>query len=76
MPIAASAMSQRIPPWNVPIGRAIDRSRIALEQEAEIQALRNCEAFLTPREREVMTLVVAGMLNKQAAPGLASAKSR
>jgi len=47
------------------IRHAIERSRIALDQEAEIQALRNCEALLTAREREVMTLVVSGMLNKQ-----------
>jgi FixJ family two-component response regulator len=37
----------------------------ALGKEAEIQALRNYYASLTPREREVMALVVAGLLNKQ-----------
>jgi FixJ family two-component response regulator len=30
-----------------------------------MQALRDCYASLTPREREVMTLVVSGLLNKQ-----------
>lgn len=47
------------------IRHAIDRSRIALEHEAELRALRDRQASLTPREREVMALVVSGMLNKQ-----------
>ena len=47
------------------IQHAIKRSEAALGKEAEIQALRNCYASLTPREREVMALVVSGMLNKQ-----------
>ena len=47
------------------IRNAIERSRIALRQEAEIQALQDCQASLTPRERQVMALVVAGFLNKQ-----------
>jgi len=44
---------------------AIERSRAALREESEIQRLRSCYASLTPREREVMALVVAGLLNKQ-----------
>jgi FixJ family two-component response regulator len=44
---------------------AIERSRAALRQESEIQVLRSCYASLTPREREVMALVVSGLLNKQ-----------
>jgi len=44
---------------------AIERSRAALRQESELQALRSCYAALTPREREVMSLVIAGLLNKQ-----------
>lgn len=36
-------------------------------REAEIQGLRESYASLTPREREVMALVVSGMLNKQVA---------
>ncbi|RPH56968.1 MAG: DNA-binding response regulator [Acidobacteria bacterium] len=44
---------------------AIDRSRTALREESEMQALRRCYASLTPREREVMELVVSGLLNKQ-----------
>jgi FixJ family two-component response regulator len=47
------------------IRNAVERSRIALEQEAEVQRLRECQASLTPREREVMALVVSGLLNKQ-----------
>ena len=47
------------------IQHAIERSRAALGREEEIQALRDCYASLTPREREVMALVVAGLLNKQ-----------
>ena len=33
--------------------------------EADLRALRNCYESLTPREREVMALVVSGLLNKQ-----------
>ncbi|MGH9759514.1 MAG: response regulator transcription factor, partial [Blastocatellia bacterium] len=47
------------------IRQAIDRSRVALDREAEVRALRECYASLTPREREVMALVVSGLLNKQ-----------
>ena len=44
---------------------AIERSDAALRQESEIQGLRRCYTSLTPREREVMELVVSGLLNKQ-----------
>jgi FixJ family two-component response regulator len=47
------------------IRHAIERSVAALGREAELQSLRNCYASLTPREREVMELVVSGLLNKQ-----------
>jgi FixJ family two-component response regulator len=47
------------------IRQAIERSRSALGNEAELRALRNCYASLTPRERQVMALVASGMLNKQ-----------
>jgi FixJ family two-component response regulator len=47
------------------IRHAIARSQEALGHEAEIQALRDHHASLTPREREVMALVVSGLLNKQ-----------
>jgi FixJ family two-component response regulator len=48
------------------IHQAIERSRVAIQQESEMQALRTCYQALTPREREVMALVVSGLLNKQA----------
>jgi FixJ family two-component response regulator len=44
---------------------ALDRSRASLLQETEIQSLRDRHASLSPREREVMALVVSGLLNKQ-----------
>jgi len=47
------------------IGQAIERSRVALHHESEMQTLRTAYDSLTPREREVMALVVSGLLNKQ-----------
>jgi len=47
------------------IRQAIERSRAALSKEARLRELRERHAALTPREREVMTLVVSGLLNKQ-----------
>jgi FixJ family two-component response regulator len=47
------------------IRNAIERSQTALGREAEIRALRDRYALLTPREREVMALVTSGLLNKQ-----------
>ena len=47
------------------IRQAIERSRSALEEEGEVRALRERYALLSPREQAVMTLVVAGRLNKQ-----------
>jgi len=47
------------------IENAIERSRDAHGHQAEMRVLRQCEASLTPREREVMALVVSGLLNKQ-----------
>jgi len=44
---------------------AIQRSHLALRHESELQVLRSAYASLTPREREVMALVVSGLLNKQ-----------
>ena len=46
------------------IGRALELSRIALGDDAEIRELRDRYASLSVREREVMTLVVRGLLNK------------
>jgi FixJ family two-component response regulator len=47
------------------IRHAIEHSQTALGNEAEMQVLRGRYASLTPREREVMALVVSGLLNKQ-----------
>jgi FixJ family two-component response regulator len=47
------------------IREGLDRSRVTLAQEAEMRMLRDCYASLTRREREVLELVVAGLLNKQ-----------
>jgi FixJ family two-component response regulator len=44
---------------------AIERSRAALQLDAEMRTMRTCYASLAPREREVMALVVSGLLNKQ-----------
>jgi FixJ family two-component response regulator len=47
------------------IRHAIKRSTAVLDDQAEITTLRRSYDSLTPREQEVMRLVVAGMLNKQ-----------
>jgi len=47
------------------IKQALERSRLALAHETEMQELRDRYASLTPRERQVMALVVSGLLNKQ-----------
>jgi FixJ family two-component response regulator len=47
------------------IRNALDRSRTVLSENAEMKTLRDCYASLTPREQQVMALVVSGLLNKQ-----------
>lgn len=47
------------------IRHALDRSNTILGREEEMRSLRDCYASLTARERQVMALVVSGMLNKQ-----------
>jgi FixJ family two-component response regulator len=49
------------------IHQALDRDRIARQQQSELGELRKRYELLTAREREVMALVVSGMLNKQIA---------
>ena len=49
------------------IRQALERSRAALGHQAQMRTLWNCYASLTRRERQVMALVVSGLLNKQVA---------
>ena len=49
------------------INQALDRDRTMRQQQSEITELRRRYESLTTREREVMSLVVSGMLNKQVA---------
>src|SRR5207302_1015047 len=49
------------------IHQALDRDRATRQQQGELTGLRKRFESLTPREREVMGLVVSGMLNKQIA---------
>lgn len=49
------------------IHQALDRDRVTRQQQNELGELRKRYESLTTREREVMALVVSGMLNKQVA---------
>jgi FixJ family two-component response regulator len=52
------------------IGKAIERHRVARRLQAKLNELTALYASLTPRERQVMAMVVSGMLNKQIAADL------
>ncbi|MGD0599322.1 MAG: response regulator [Terriglobales bacterium] len=54
---------------------ALKRDRARREREAEIAMLQERYESLTPREREVVAMVVAGMLNKQIAAELGTAEN-
>ena len=56
------------------IRRASERSFNLQATNAEIEALKDRYETLTPREREVFSLVTAGLLNKQAAAELGIAE--
>src|SRR5713226_9893236 len=56
------------------INQALDRDRATHQQQSELADLRKCYESLTPREREVMALVVSGMLNKQIASELGTSE--
>src|SRR5215470_13036926 len=57
------------------VQQAIDRDRVARHQRAELAELRGRYESLTNREREVMTLVVTGLLNKQVAAELGTSEA-
>jgi FixJ family two-component response regulator len=52
------------------INTALAQSRAQREKDSELADLRQRLSSLTPREREMLPLVVSGLLNKQAAAGL------
>ena len=54
---------------------AIEKDRAALQKQSEVQTIRERYDRLTPREREVMSLVAAGLLNKQVAGKLNTAEA-
>jgi FixJ family two-component response regulator len=56
------------------IQKALERDRAARQQRMEIAELRERFDALTSREREVMRLVVAGLLNKQIAGELGTSE--
>jgi FixJ family two-component response regulator len=57
------------------VQQAIDRDRTARRQRAELAELRRRYESLTPRERQVLTLVVTGLLNKQIAAELRTSEA-
>jgi len=56
------------------IQQALERDRTRRQQQSEVAELRKRHDELTPREREVMRLVVTGMLNKQVASELGTSE--
>jgi FixJ family two-component response regulator len=52
------------------VHKALERDREARHNQAEMQALHQRLAILTPREYEVLTFIISGRLNKQAAEEL------
>ena len=56
------------------IQQALDRDRVRRQQQSGLAELRKRYEMLTAREREVMSLVVSGMLNKQIAAELGSSE--
>src|SRR6202022_1616799 len=54
--------------------QALDRDRVTRKQQSEFAEVRKCYEALTSREREVMGLVVSGLLNKQIASELGTSE--
>jgi FixJ family two-component response regulator len=57
------------------IQQALERDGITLKEQAEVHDLRERYSELTPREQEVMMLVVSGMLNKQIASDIGASEA-
>ncbi len=57
------------------VRQALDRNRAVQQQHAELAELRRRYESLTQREREVMTLVATGLLNKQIAAKLRTSEA-
>jgi FixJ family two-component response regulator len=57
------------------IQKALQRDRQRRQQEMEVMELRNRFELLTPREREVMMMVIEGLLNKQIAAQLGTSET-
>jgi FixJ family two-component response regulator len=56
------------------IHQALDRDRVMRQRQGDVAEVRKHYEALTPREREVMSLVVSGMLNKQIASELGTSE--
>jgi FixJ family two-component response regulator len=56
------------------VHHALDRDRVMRQEQSEITDLQRRYATLTSREREVMALVISGMLNKQIASKLGTSE--
>jgi FixJ family two-component response regulator len=56
------------------VQKAIERNRTERKERAELAVIRARFDSLTPRETEVLTLVVAGLLNKQIADELGTSE--
>ena len=54
---------------------ALKRDKLRREREADVQSLRERFASLTPREREILPLVVSGLLNKQIAASIGTSEA-
>lgn len=54
---------------------ALKRDRLRRESEAGVQSLRERFESLTPREREILPLVVSGLLNKQIAASIGTSEA-
>jgi FixJ family two-component response regulator len=57
------------------IRNALERDRAARQERSELAELRNRYETLTPRERDVMHRIVAGMMNKQIAAEFGTSES-